>query len=49
MILAWSKDYGFGGGAIQPSDFNEPSADVAKLINQVRESKVPASLVRSVP
>lgn len=40
----WSKDYGFEViGAIQPSDFNEPSAqDVAKLINQVRESKVPA-------
>ena len=40
----WSKDYGFEViGAIQPSDFNEPSAqDVAKLIDQVRESKVPA-------
>lgn len=40
----WSKDYGFKViGAIQPSDFNEPSAqDVAKLIDQVRESKVPA-------
>lgn len=40
----WAKDYGFKViGAIQPSDFNEPSAqDVAKLIDQVRESKVPA-------
>ena len=30
-------------GAVQPSDFKEPSArEVANLIDQVRESKVPA-------
>jgi manganese/iron transport system substrate-binding protein len=30
-------------GAIQPADFNEPSAqDVATLIDQIRETKVPA-------
>ncbi len=30
-------------GAIQPSDFNEPSAqDVAALIDQIRETGVPA-------
>lgn len=40
----WAKEYGFDViGAIQPSDFNEPSAqDVAKLIDQIRETKVPA-------
>lgn len=40
----WAKEYGFQViGAIQPSDFNEPSAqDVAKLIDQIRNSKVPA-------
>lgn len=40
----WAKEYDFDViGAIQPADFNEPSAqDVAKLINQVRETKVPA-------
>jgi len=40
----WAKEYGFDViGAIQPADFNEPSAqDVAKLIDQIRESKVPA-------
>ncbi|HEY9845499.1 MAG TPA: metal ABC transporter substrate-binding protein, partial [Candidatus Caenarcaniphilales bacterium] len=40
----WAKEYGFKViGAIQPSDFNEPSAqDVAKLIDQIRASKVPA-------
>lgn len=40
----WARDYGFDViGAVQPSDFNEPSAqDVAKLIDQVRNTKVPA-------
>lgn len=40
----WAKDYGFDViGAIQPADFNEPSAqDVATLIDQIRETKVPA-------
>lgn len=40
----WAREYGVEViGAIQPSDFNEPSAqDVAKLIDQIRESKVPA-------
>jgi len=40
----WAKEYGFQViGAIQPSDFNEPSAqDVAKLIDQIRQAKVPA-------
>jgi ABC-type Zn uptake system ZnuABC Zn-binding protein ZnuA len=36
-------------GAIQPSDFGEPSAkDVANLINQVREIKVPAIFASEV-
>lgn len=40
----WAREYGFEViGAIQPSDFNEPSAqDIAKLVDQVRETKVPA-------
>jgi ABC-type Zn uptake system ZnuABC Zn-binding protein ZnuA len=40
----WAREYDFQViGAIQPSDFNEPSAqDVAKLVDQVRQSKVPA-------
>ncbi len=40
----WAKEYDFDViGAIQPADFNEPSAqDVAKLIDQIKESKVPA-------
>ncbi|MBW4577853.1 MAG: metal ABC transporter substrate-binding protein [Aphanothece sp. CMT-3BRIN-NPC111] len=40
----WARDYGFEViGAIQPSDFNEPSAkDVAKLVDQIRKTKVPA-------
>ena len=40
----WAREYGFEViGAIQPSDFNEPSAqDIAKLVDQVRESRVPA-------
>ena len=40
----WAKQYGFEViGAIQPSDFNEPSAqDVAALIDQIRETGVPA-------
>ncbi len=40
----WAKEYGFEViGAIQPSDFNEPSAqDVAALIDQIRETGVPA-------
>jgi manganese/iron transport system substrate-binding protein len=40
----WAKDYGFSViGAIQPSDFNEPSAkDIAKLLDQINQSKVPA-------
>lgn len=40
----WAKQYGFEViGAIQPSDFNEPSAqEVASLIDQIRETKVPA-------
>lgn len=40
----WAKEYGFQViGAIQPSDFNEPSAkDVAKLVDQIRQAKVPA-------
>ena len=40
----WAKDYGFDViGAIQPADFNEPSAqDVVTLIDQIRETKVPA-------
>jgi len=40
----WSREYGFQViGAIQPSDFKEPSAkDVAKLIDQIRQVGVPA-------
>lgn len=40
----WSREYGFEViGAIQPSDFKEPSAqDVAKLIDQVKKVGVPA-------
>ena len=40
----FGKDYGWTiVGAIQPSDFEEPTAkDVARLIDQVRAEKVPA-------
>lgn len=40
----WAKEYGFEViGAIQPSDFNEPSAqEISALIDQIRESEVPA-------
>ncbi|MBD2496008.1 metal ABC transporter substrate-binding protein [Nostoc sp. FACHB-280] len=40
----WAREYGFEViGAIQPSDFKEPSAqDVAKLIDQIRKVGVPA-------
>jgi manganese/iron transport system substrate-binding protein len=40
----WAREYGFEViGAIQPSDFKEPSAqDVAKLIDQIRKADVPA-------
>lgn len=40
----WAREYGFEViGAIQPSDFNEPSAkDITKLVDQVRQSGVPA-------
>lgn len=40
----WAREYGFEViGAIQPSDFKEPSAkDVANLIDQVRKVGVPA-------
>ncbi|GAB4212332.1 MAG: metal ABC transporter substrate-binding protein [Synechococcales cyanobacterium] len=40
----WAKDYGFEIiGAIQPSDFNEPSAqDMAKLIDLIKQANVPA-------
>ncbi|MGV0028524.1 metal ABC transporter substrate-binding protein [Phormidesmis priestleyi] len=40
----WAREYGFEViGAIQPSDFKEPSAqDVAKLIDQVKKVGVPA-------
>ena len=40
----WAREYGFQViGAIQPSDFKEPSAqDVAKLIDQIRKLSVPA-------
>lgn len=40
----WAEDYGFTViGAIQPSDFAEPSAqDVARIIDQIREEGVPA-------
>lgn len=40
----WAREYGFDViGAIQPSDFQEPSAkDVARLIDQIRKVGVPA-------
>jgi ABC-type Zn uptake system ZnuABC Zn-binding protein ZnuA len=40
----WAPRYGFDViGAVQPSDFSEPSAqEVADLIDQVREEQVPA-------
>jgi len=40
----WADNYGFTViGAIQPSDFSEPSAsEVADLIDQVKDEKVPA-------
>ena len=40
----WAREYGFDViGAIQPSDFKEPSAqDVAKLVDQIKQVKVPA-------
>ncbi|HCF30651.1 MAG TPA: zinc ABC transporter substrate-binding protein [Cyanobacteria bacterium UBA11049] len=40
----WAREYGFDViGAIQPSDFREPSAkDVARLIDQIRKVGVPA-------
>lgn len=40
----WADNYGFTViGAIQPSDFSEPSAkEVADLIDQVKEESVPA-------
>ena len=40
----WAREYGFDViGAIQPSDFKEPSAkDVARLIDQIRQVGVPA-------
>jgi len=40
----FSKDYGFDViGAIQPSDFEEPTPkEVAALIDQIRSTKVPA-------
>ena len=40
----WAREYGWTViGAIQPSDFSEPSAkDVADLIKQIRAEKVPA-------
>lgn len=40
----WAREYGFEViGAIQPSDFKEPSAkDVARLIDQIRQAGVPA-------
>ncbi len=40
----WAREYGFEViGAIQPADFKEPSAqDVAKLIDQIRKTGVPA-------
>lgn len=40
----WAREYGFEViGAIQPSDFKEPSAqDVAQFIDQIRKSGVPA-------
>ena len=40
----WAREYGFEViGAIQPSDFKEPSAqDVARLVDQIKQVKVPA-------
>lgn len=40
----WAREYGFEViGAIQPSDFNEPSVkDIAKLVDQVKKTSVPA-------
>ena len=40
----WAREYGFQViGAIQPADFQEPSAqDVAKLIDQIKQLGVPA-------
>jgi ABC-type Zn uptake system ZnuABC Zn-binding protein ZnuA len=40
----WAETYGFTVvGAVQPSDFSEPSAaEVADLIEQVREEQIPA-------
>lgn len=40
----WAREYGFDViGAIQPADFQEPSAkDVARLIDQIRKTGVPA-------
>ncbi|GAC1457241.1 MAG: metal ABC transporter substrate-binding protein [Chamaesiphon sp.] len=40
----WSREYGFQViGAIQPSDFKEPSAqEVARLVEQIRQVGVPA-------
>jgi ABC-type Zn uptake system ZnuABC Zn-binding protein ZnuA len=40
----WADTYGFTViGAVQPSDFTEPSAkDIADLIEQVKDEKVPA-------
>ncbi len=40
----WAREYGFEVlGAVQASDFSDPSPqDVARLIDQIRESRVPA-------
>jgi len=40
----WAREYDLDViGAIQPSDFNEPSVkDVVKLVDQIRQAKVPA-------
>jgi ABC-type Zn uptake system ZnuABC Zn-binding protein ZnuA len=40
----WASDYGFSVlGAVQPSDFSEPSpAEIARLIEQVKNADVPA-------
>lgn len=40
----WAKEYGFEViGAVQPSDFNEPSArDIAELVDRIRQTRVPA-------
>ena len=40
----WAREYGFDViGAIQPADFQEPSAkDVGRLIDQIRKTGVPA-------